>query len=72
MPCYLLQMNCNKKINYDYFLLKIKDNRRKQEVWLNNIIVEIMWITMDIFKMFIENSLSKKVVFKSSCLLCGN
>jgi len=56
-------------MNYIHFILKIRDNRRKQEISLNNIIVNILWIAMDMFKILIENSILKIAVFKSGCLL---
>jgi len=56
-------------MNYVHFTLKIRDNRRKQKILLYNIIVNILWISMDMFKMLIENSILKIAVFKSGCPL---
>ena len=56
-------------MNYVHFTLKIRDNRRKQKILLYNIIVNILWISMDMFKILIENSILKIAVFKSGCLL---
>ncbi len=53
-------------MRYDIFL-KIKDNARIYENLRDSIIDQLLTITMDMFKIFEEKLVVKKLVFKGGC-----
>lgn len=52
--------------------LKIGDNRRIKEIFVENITVDILMITMDVLEILEKKSLFKKVVFRNGYLLLGD